>query len=338
MKKIIKLNVGIIGLGVGLKHLKAFSTNRNTNIYAVCDINKSKLNNLKKQYPKVLLTEYAKELILMKEIHIISIASYDDCHYEHIKLAIQNGKHIFIEKPMCLNKYELNQINKIRKKYPRKIISSNMVLRTNPRFLFMKKILDQKKIGKLIYGEADYHWGRHHKLSDWRSQIKNYSLILGASIHMIDLILWIIDKKPIKVHAFGNRLGASKNMINSSTFSNINLIFKNGLIININAFGLSAHPHYHSVKLFSTLKTLIHQFDDSFYINKKNLNLKVPINKPYPFKENRHKIIDSFVNKILTKKDDKFFVNFKNMQDTMTICLSAIESEKKGEKINIKYN
>ena len=62
MKKINKLNVGIIGLGVGLKHLKAFSTNRNTNIYAVCDINKSKLNNLKKQYPKVLLTEYAKEL------------------------------------------------------------------------------------------------------------------------------------------------------------------------------------------------------------------------------------------------------------------------------------
>tara|TARA_B100000963_G_C22532268_1_gene628150 strand:- start:363 stop:1196 length:834 start_codon:yes stop_codon:yes gene_type:complete len=274
----------------------------------------------------------------MNAIDIISLASYDNYHYNQLKLAIQNGKHVFVEKPMCLNNSELKKIYKLKSKYSKNIISSNMVLRANPRFVYIKKLFDQKKLGKLIYSEADYFWGRFHKLSQWRSKIKNYSLLLGASVHLIDLIIWILNQRPVKVIAFGNRIGATKAMINSSTFSSIKLIFKDDLIINVNAHGLSIHPHYHSLKFFTTTKTIIHQFSDSYMINKHNLNKKITLKQPYPFRENRHKIIDSFVNKIVSKKEDNFFVSFNNMLDTMNICLAAIKSEKTGKKITIKYN
>ena len=42
--------------------------------------------------------------------------------------------------------------------------------------------------------EADYLWGRSKKLEGWRSKTKNYSVILGVFIHVIDLVMWIINK------------------------------------------------------------------------------------------------------------------------------------------------
>ena len=95
-----------------------------------------------------------------------------------------------------------------------------MVLRANPRFGYLKKLYEENKFNKLYFIEADYYWGRVEKLFGWRARISNYSLIqTGASIHLIDLILWIINKKPVFVQAFGNRIGSNKNMINSNTFS-----------------------------------------------------------------------------------------------------------------------
>ena len=54
----------------------------------------------------------------------------------------------------------------------------------------------QKKIkGKdLLYG-ADYLWGRIKKL--WLEvKEKNYSIISGAGVHMIDLVMWLLNSKP----------------------------------------------------------------------------------------------------------------------------------------------
>ena len=169
----------------------------------------------------------------------------------------------------------------------------------------------------------------------WRARISNYSLILGASIHLIDLILWIINKKPVFVQAFGNRIGSNKNMINSNTFSSIILTFKDNLYVKINAHGLCVHPHFHSIKFFSSNSTFIHQFNNAFFIE--NKKIKNITNKPYPFKENRHEIIDSFINAIRGNKESKLLVSFKSIFDTMSICLAAIDSEKKGKITRIKY-
>ena len=85
---------------------------------------------------------------------------------------------------------------------------SNLVLRTNSLFKNFKKNIDIKNV---FYIEADYIWGRKHKLFGWRSKIKDYSLILGAAIHMIDLVLWITNLKPISVYTIGSDKITNKN-------------------------------------------------------------------------------------------------------------------------------
>ena len=77
-------------------------------------------------------------------------------------------------------------------------MTSNLVLRVNSLFETLKKRINNKKI---FYVEADYIWGRLKKLFGWRSNLKEYSLTLGAAIHMIDLVCWLTGLKPQTVSA-----------------------------------------------------------------------------------------------------------------------------------------
>ena len=85
-------------------------------------------------------------------------------------------------------------------------MSSNMVLRCNPRFEYLRKLYKSKKFQDLYFIEGDYYWGRptNYLSGSW---IDNYSIILGAAIHLIDLIIWIIGQRPTHIEAIGNRIG-----------------------------------------------------------------------------------------------------------------------------------
>ncbi len=332
-----KINIGIIGLGVGSQHLKAFEKNKYTNIVSICDFNKNLLREFAANYPNMKTTQNSDDIFQDRSINLISIASNDDYHFEHILQAIKYNKNIFVEKPICLNQKQLSKIITLLKKKPKIKISSNMVLRVSPRFNHLKKMILKKSFKDIYYMESDYFWGRPHKLKGWRSKIKDYSIILGASIHLIDLTIWLLNKKPTHVLSISNRVGASSNMIKSETFNSINLFFDNGLIIKINAHGLCVHPHFHTLKLYSSNKSFIHQYNDSFVINESRSNPIAKIGLPYPFKENRHLIIDKFIDSILFKKNDLPLVTFKEICVSMSICFSAIQSVKLNKKVKIKY-
>ena len=181
----------------------------------------------------------------IKEISIVSIASYDNFHYNQILKCIKNKKNIIVEKPICLNKKQLSSINSLLKTNLK--ITSNMVLRTTDLFRQIKKKISNKKI---ISIEADYLWGRSYKLYQWRSQLKDYSVIHGCAIHVIDLVLWLLNKKPITVYVKGNNIGVNKKIFKKNSYVIIFLKFSNNLIVKITANASSIYPHFHELKIF----------------------------------------------------------------------------------------
>ena len=84
-----------------------------------------------------------------------------------------------VEKPICLTK---NQFNKIQKALLKNkvIISSNMVLRTNPRFNYLKNSI-YSSINDIYYIDTEYLWGRPEKLEGWRRNTADYSIILDIN-------------------------------------------------------------------------------------------------------------------------------------------------------------
>ena len=146
----------------------------------------------------MFVKNYKDILKVESNINLISIASYDDNHFEQLGWFIKERKDIIVEKPMVVSIKNLNQIKRLVSKYKVNIIS-NLVLREVD---FFKKV--KNNIEKKLIILADYLWGRKNKLFEWRSKVSEYSLTLGASIHMIDIINFLIEDRPKFVFTKGN--------------------------------------------------------------------------------------------------------------------------------------
>ena len=107
-----KLNISVIGLGVGYAHAKAIKKEKNLNLLSIFDVNKQK----SKKLSKILNCDYKRkfeDIFENKELDGVVIASPDDKHCEQIITSIKNSKSFFCEKPFCNNYDELIKIKKV---------------------------------------------------------------------------------------------------------------------------------------------------------------------------------------------------------------------------------
>ena len=171
-----KLKVGIVGLGIGEKHILTFDSHPNADVAALCDFSEEKLSKCALYCPDAELVKDAAKIINNPEIDVVSIASFDNYHFEQVSLSIQNGKHVFVEKPLCLYSHEAVSIKKVMDENPNIRLSSNLNLRTCPRFIYLKEKVLSGDMGKIYYIEGDYLWGRINKLKEGINYQDNFSL------------------------------------------------------------------------------------------------------------------------------------------------------------------
>ena len=229
---------------------------------------------------------------------------------------------------------ELKKIYKLAIKKKNLSLVSNLVLRANSKFKKIKNFINKKK-DNIYYIEADYLWGRPKKFEGWRSKTKNYSIILGAAIHVIDLVMWILDRKPKNVYSVGNTLATKKSKFKGNSFELIVLEFENGLIVKITGNGPCKYEHFHELKIFSEKYSIIHSLFNSNVVLKNNKKKKLLGN--YPDKKNRKNYIRSFISDL--RKNKKQSIKEKQrLFDLMTVCLHAVKSSKKRKKIKLNYN
>ena len=65
-----KLNVGIIGLGVGLNHLKCVMQNENCKVISVCDFDEEKIKIIQSKFPKIKTSLVDRDIIEDKILFI----------------------------------------------------------------------------------------------------------------------------------------------------------------------------------------------------------------------------------------------------------------------------
>jgi predicted dehydrogenase len=324
-----KINAGIIGFGIGQKHFEAIENYKKAKVKIICEKNLNKISILKKKFPNIRITNNENEIFINKEINLVSIASYDDDHYPQILKCIKNKKNIIVEKPMCLTVSQLRHIKKLISKSDLKI-TSNLVLRVNDLFMNIKKKVIKDKI---FYIEADYIWGRKNKLFGWRSKIKDYSLILGAGIHVIDLVMWLLKKRPRSVIAVANKIVTSKTVYKKNSMALIILEFPGNIIAKITANAAAIHEHFHEIKIFTSNKTINNTLNGSFTFTKDTSKK----NKySYPDKVNRKRLIQNFLDCIINK-NKKAIISEKEQFDLMSVCFAAEDSIKKNKRIKIRY-
>ena len=329
-----KLNVGVIGLGVGAKHARVLFSNKKVNLISLCDLDNKKINLYKKIFKNCKFTTNSDDIFKNPNIDIVSIASYDNFHAKHILQAIKYNKHFFVEKPFCLNINELNKICSNLKKKKKIIFSSNLVLRSNPAFRDLKKKIKKKIIGDIYYCEGDYNYGRINKiLHGWRGEIPFYSVILGGAIHLIDLIVWLSSKKVQSVIAEGNKISTKNTNFKNYDLVSALLKFEDGMIAKVTSNFASVTPHHHILSVYGTKSTFFYNNKAiKFYKSRDDLNLKKGNSI---FSDNqKSEILNSFIDSVYYQKDLKI-VNENEIINLMSVCFAIEKSlkTKKWEKV-----
>ena len=303
MKK-TNIRAAVIGLGVGSYHVSTYLKNKNSVLESVCDLEPKKFNQIKKTFPKISFSKNAKEIYQKKNINLVSVASYDNFHFEQIINLLNNKKNIFVEKPLCTNPNQLKKIFKLLK-LKKKKLNCNFVLRGVPEFIQLKRIIDQGKLGKIYYIEGDYNYGRLHKITKgWRSKLRNYSVTLGGTIHLIDLILWLTKKNFLRVISEGNNISTKNSNFRQNDLVTSLIKMRDKSIVKLTANFGSKAPHHHLLKIYGTKGMFCKTLGGSYYSFSNNPQKKISYKKENKKKyyESKQKVLNNFINDLFYRR------------------------------------
>jgi predicted dehydrogenase len=193
-----------------------------------------------------------------ERIDIISIASSDDDHADQAVAALDAGKNVFVEKPMCRSNGELKQIKKSLARHSHLHLASNLVLRAAPVYGWLRDSIRRGDFGEIYAIDGDYLYGRLHKITDgWRKDVDNYSVMQGGGVHLVDLMLWLTGERPLDVTTQGNRICTRDTAFHQSDFMASTFSFASGMIGRITANFGCVHRHQHVLKVFGTKATFL---------------------------------------------------------------------------------
>lgn len=329
-----KLRAGVIGLGVGMRHAKAWSAHPGCELGVLCDLSQDKLAQAETQFPHAALTQDPMQVLDDPEIDVVSVAGYDDSHAEHILRGIANGKHIFAEKPVCLTDDELTNIRRALDAYPEVKFSSNLILRKCPRFSTLRRMIQTGELGRVYFMEGAYDYGRLWKLTHgWRGQIDNYSVFLGGAVHIVDLMLWLTGGKVTRVSASGNALAGKDSAFRYDDFVTARLEFDNGMLATVNANFACVRPHFHKLSVYGTEATFENAPEAArLYTSRKPDKPPVLLDDPYPGVD-KGDIIHGFADDILGLGAS--CVSAQDVLETMSVCLAVERSRRTAQPVVI---
>lgn len=225
------INLGIVGAGnyTNRTLLPAIKNIDNVNLKTIVSSGGINGVHVGKRFGFEKTTTNSKEVFNDPTINSVIITTRHDTHAEYVKKAIQSGKHVFVEKPLCLTYDELDEIQKLN--YGSKLMMVGFNRRFAPHIVKMKELLDSttKPKSMVMMVNAGFipadHWVQDPVVGGGR--------IIGEACHFIDLLRFIADSPISTVHAV--KVNDPSEEINEDN-SSITITFEDGSIGTIHYF------------------------------------------------------------------------------------------------------
>jgi len=201
------IGIGIYGLGwVGEQHLEAYLADPRCCVRGVCGRNLDKAAQTLRRYGcECPVHENFEALLQDKTVEAISICTPHNLHAQETIQAARVGKHVLIEKPMCLRARDMAEMAQaVRQADVRSLVS--FVARWNPAVQMIKRWLSQSLIGQVFQAEVDYLHGidPSRKAYAMASREVGGSALLNAGLHAVDMLRFLLADEATEVAAMAN--------------------------------------------------------------------------------------------------------------------------------------
>src|SRR5215471_16417891 len=148
------LRVGVIGYGYwGPNIVRNFHAVDGFHVHAVSDKSQECLQRVKKTYPGVIATANAADLVASPEIDVVAVITPVWTHYELAKAALNNGKHVFVEKPFTATSQQAEELIELADKKGLKIMVDHTFLFTGA-VKKIRQLIDDGSLGDLYYYDS----------------------------------------------------------------------------------------------------------------------------------------------------------------------------------------
>lgn len=255
------LGIGVVGLGVGEQHAKTFAGLAGCEVRTLCDLDSTRAIDVAARIGQGRPSTDVSAVLEDPDIDVVAIASYDDLHFGQVLDALDAGKHVFVEKPLCRTFEEVREVKARWQRRPELHVASNLVLRAAPLYQWLRGQIADGTFGEVYAIDGEYLYGRLHKITGgWRGGVPDYSVMLGGGVHMVDLMMWLTGQSPTRVTAAGNRICTSDTAFRYPDFVAATFAFRSGLVGRITANFGCVHAHQHVLRVFGTRATFL--YDD----------------------------------------------------------------------------
>lgn len=266
-------------------------------------------------------TTNVEDVLQDNEVDLVLITTRHNLHANMTVKCLEAGKHVFVEKPLALNKEELGKVIEVQQKSG-KTVMVGFNRRFSPHAEKMKTLLGSSQMNVIATMNAG-----NIPANVWvHDMLVGGGRIIGEACHFIDLITYLTGSKVKAVCMNAMGINPEENTDNASIF----LKYENGSTGVINYFSNGSKAYSKErVEVYSQERTLIM---DNFrttvgYGFKGFSKLKTSLDKGH--KNQFHKLIAQ------TKSGGNPLIPFEELINTTKASFAAIESLQKGQWIEL---
>ena len=220
------LRVGVIGYGYwGPNIVRNFHGQERSRVVAVCDKSPKSLKRVLQTYPDMRTTDDCKELLTATDIDVIAVVTPVWTHYELAKTALENGKHVFVEKPFTCTTAQAEELIELADRKNLKIMVDHTFLFTGA-VKRIRQFMDDGTLGNLYYYDST-----RVNLGLFQHDV---NVIWDLAPHDLSIMDYLIKEKPEAIVATGER-----HLNGVADIAFINIFYPNNIIGHINVNWLS---------------------------------------------------------------------------------------------------
>lgn len=148
------INVGVIGYGYwGPNMVRNFYANKDAKVACVCDLSKERLALVESSYPSIKTTTDYKDLVKDPDIDAVVICTPVSSHFPLAQGALENGKHVLLEKPMTATVEESEKLIDLAEKKKKTLMVDHTFLYTGA-VRKMKEMIQNGELGDIYYFDS----------------------------------------------------------------------------------------------------------------------------------------------------------------------------------------
>jgi predicted dehydrogenase len=206
------INIGVIGYGYwGPNIVRNFFSAANCTVKAVADGRPERLAVLAKVFPSINGVKTAEEIINDKEIDAVVVATPVFTHFSLAKKALENGKHVLIEKPMTSTVAEAEELIELAAQKGLTLMADHTFLYTGA-VQKMKELVDTGMVGTLRYFDSS-----RINLGLFQPDV---NVLWDLAPHDISILTYLITEAPVSVNATG--ISHTHNNIENIAYMTVN--------------------------------------------------------------------------------------------------------------------